>query len=185
LAGQSDKSPSIRRRGTSKSLLRHRYLVMLWSRAERLSAAAIEDRLASVEELAGEMVSRRTIERWMREAVGQGPDWTLATEPDLAAAVIVLRALGTLAWASGKPASITVEEAEWTIRLARAAPTIDPFVAYQVGILYRDRIVRGQETQSLDVYLGAAPWDDDKRYLNIIENGAVVEWFGLAWHPPG
>ena len=71
------------------------------------------------------------------------------------------------------------------MRIARAAPTIEPFVAFQIGKLYSDRLAHGRETRSLDVYLGTAPWDDDARYRNIIENGGVEEWFHQGWHPPG
>ena len=128
----------------------------------------------------------RTVQRWVREAAGGGPIWTLAgTTMPAADAALVLAALGTLAYASGgRRAAISDAEAIWTVRIARAAPTIDPFVAYQVGKLYSDRSARGQETRSMDVYLGAAPWADPGPYLSIIENGGVDEWFGLGWHPP-
>ncbi len=142
------------------------------------------DRLADAEELAGVVPDRRSVERWMRAAMGNGPEWTLAGEADPDAAVIVLRALATITWASQRTAAMTTDEATWTVRIARAAPGLEAIWAYRVGILYRDRVTRGRPTRALDVYLGSAPWADDTRYLNIIENGAVDEWFSLGWRPP-
>jgi len=184
-----DKSLVRRGRGPGKKWAKHRDLAMGWSRMEVLSAPEIASRFAGHPRLAGGRPDLRTIQRWMDEARGAGPNWTLGSiDPSnrsgLSDAVIALRALGTLAWASGeRRASLSEEEAEWTVRIVRAAPTIDPFTAYQIGILYRDRLAHGRETRSLDVYLGAAPWEDDKRYLNIIENGGVEEWFSEGWHP--
>jgi hypothetical protein len=177
-----------RARGPERRLREHRDLAMLWSQADGLTASAIADQFAKTDRLDPDRPpSLRTIQRWIDEAGNNsGPEWTLATQllERSSDATIVLRALGTLAWASGRRPTLSTEAAEWTIRIARAAPTIDPFIAYKVGILYRDRVVRGQDTGPLDVYLGAAPWENDKRYLAIIENGAVDEWFGLGWNPP-
>ena len=179
----SDTNKATRRgRGPDKALSRSRDLTRLWSRTEGLTASAIMDRLISEQE---ERPHPNSIRRWMDEAKGAGPTWTLGmVGSGGSSAAIVLRALGTLAWASGnRRVTITQEEAKWTVRIARAAPTIEPFVAFQIGKLYSDRLAHGRETRSLDVYLGAAPWNDDKVYLNIIENDGVEEWFGQGWHP--
>lgn len=181
-----DKSTRRPGRGPGKKWSAHRDLAMLWSRSERLTASEIAVRLADHPRLGGDHPDQRTIERWMIDAQGAGPTWALGSGDGsgMSDAAIVLRALGTLAWVSGeRRASLSEEEAEWTVRIARSAPTIDPFTAYQIGKLYRDRALRGRETRSLDVYLGTAPWDDDARYRNIIENDGVEEWFGQGWHP--
>jgi hypothetical protein len=142
------------------------------------------DQLDGDPKLGKDLPDLRTIQRWVVEARGAGPTWTLGSvdRSGMSDAAIVLRALGMLAVGERRP-SLSEEEAAWTVRIARAAPTIDPFVAYQIGKLYSDRLAHGRETRSLDVYLGAAPWDDDKLYRTIIENGGVEEWFGQGWHP--
>ncbi len=178
-----DKRPR-RTRGPGRAYVQHRELVIGQFHAERLSADAIMDRLASADELAGVVPDRRTVVRWMREAIGPGPEWTLAGEADPDAAAIVLRVLAGITWASRRAATITTDEATWTVRIARSAPGLEAIWAYRVGLLYRDRVARERPTRDLDVYLGSAPWADATRYLSIIENGAVDEWFAEGWHPP-
>ena len=160
---------------------------MMWSRSEGVGPDEILARFARDVELGAVPPSRRQVERWIADAAGQGPAWSLATEPDPEAAAIILGALARLTEARaaiGQPATMTTDDAFWTVRIARAAPGLEPFWAYRVGILYRDRVMRGQETRALDVYLGSAPWADAKRYLSIIENGGVGEWFAEGWNPP-
>jgi hypothetical protein len=164
---------------------------MGWCRLEQtLTWQVIADRLARTPGVPPGRPDQRTIGGWMAEARGDGPTWTLGSvqpgdRSGMSDAVIVLRLLGTLASISGnRRATISQEEADWTVRIARAAPTIDPLVAFQVGKLYSDRLAHGRETRSLDVYLGAAPWNDDAAYRSIIENDGVEEWFGQGWHPP-
>jgi len=160
---------------------------MMWSRSEGVDANEILERFARDDEHGQAPPSRRQVERWIDDAAGQGPAWSLVAESDPEAAAIILGALAQITWARaaiGQLATMTTDDAFWTVRIARAAPGLGPFWAYRVGILYRDRVMRGQETRALDVYLGSAPWADDKRYLSIIENGGVEEWFGEGWNPP-
>lgn len=190
---------------------------MMWSRSEGVGPDEILARLARDKELGLDLPSRRQVERWIADAAGQGPAWSLASEADPGAAAIVLRALARLTLATSsafdagaevtasgrhrpeptrdeaawmirrarRPAVITEDEAAWTVRIARASPGQDPFWAFRIGILYRDRVTRGHPTHDLDVFLGAAPWADPVEYLSIIQNGDVDEWFSEGWHPPG
>lgn len=155
--------------------------------AEGRTAREIVGSLATDDHLpVGEAPDVRTVERWVAAWHKQRGDdpWSIEGA-DPADAAVVLAATAVLAWATqSRRNRMTTVEAEWTVKVARSAPTIPPHLAFQVGTVWRDRVARGRDPTSIEIFLGAAPWADPKLYGSIVDSlieQGVTDWLAIGW----
>ena len=149
--------------------------------------AQIYRNIDSQKELMGRVPTRRTVERKVSEIrrdAGEAVPWTLA-ESDGEEARLVLRSRRALILHSEKALHrFDVTEAEWVVRISKAAPDLAPDLAWVIGQVYRrfSRLVKkGNDDDfisALDDYLAFAPWRDAEHYglyLNAVEQGWVTK----------
>ena len=137
-------------------------------------------------------VSRRTVERIVKEnrVKDETGPW-LMKETDGEDARLILNVLaGVMTWSKGYRQSITKAEAEWILRISKAAPGLSTRNIWLVAATYRSRDHRGADTTDLDAYLSFMPWLDEEalsRYKSAVKSGwikATNMWHDLVEAPP-
>lgn len=121
----------------------------------------------------------RTIERIVKDLApddGTGP-WKLGDSgPE--DTTIVLRTIAALALGSEKHSRIyeplTRREAEWVVRVARAAPDLPPgWPVWRLARMYLGHEQRNMPTRPVDFYVAMAPWRGERERVTYLE--AIAE----------
>jgi hypothetical protein len=152
------------------------------------TAAGIRRRvLEDHPEWAPRMPGERTIQNLVRGLLGQAGDpWSFSTTDHPEDAGLVLRVLGEL-WDTGVwPRALTVDEAEYIVRLRRAVPDLPAIRALALARAYL-MAADGSNIYTaagLDRYLAFAPWRDGAaRYVKAFTENRITEYFGMPGDP--
>lgn len=129
-----------------------------------------------------EIPSASTIDRWILKLRPQDTsgEWGIEHAKDGDDARIVLEVYRALRDATDgvepKKGHFTHLEAEWIIRVKRAAPTLDDFRVWIVADHYVRAKLQGQKTEGLLSFLGYRPWENKenkKRYQWALEHNQI------------
>lgn len=103
--------------------------------------------------------SKRTIERYLRDATGAEADvwrWFESSGDEARHGLDVLGAV--IGKSGGRRRYLTRAEAAVAIKLRQVAPELDPWAAYVLARRYVVKGARGESTEELDSELALAPW---------------------------
>jgi hypothetical protein len=124
------------------------------------------DLLDVVAFVSAKLPDERTIRRRIAERRPPNPQdpWTLA-EADGDEGALILPVLAALMERTeGRVAGFTREQAQWVVKVRRAAPDLEPLHAWEVAFAYQGAVQQGREADraSLDALLAFAPWRSDE-----------------------
>lgn len=104
--------------------------------------------------------------------------WTLEDSAAGDAALVLETLAAVIEYSEGLTTAFTIKQAEWIVRIRRAAPDLHLWAAYHLAWSYQSRIEEKISTADLDAYLAFAPWRSDDalaRYKEAFRQGAF--WY--------
>jgi hypothetical protein len=126
------------------------------------------------------MPTSRTIQRLVAASrpTDASKPWTLAEAEGDDARYVLETLACVIESTAGQIGTVSEAEADWIVKLARAAPGLPPLARWRIGRLYLARGSQGQPTDALDALLAFSPWSDDgdgwNRYKRALEESWVV-----------
>ena len=110
----------------------------------------------------------KTIQRHVKSLTPRDTSgrWSLGdADPDDARTVLdVLSAV--IVASEGRITTFTIDEADWVLRVAKAAPGLRPFTVWATARFYMLRKANGEPTSDLDAFLAFAPWQSSEAGLH-------------------
>lgn len=102
----------------------------------------------------------RTVQRIVKEAPkDQSAPWSLA-DSDGEDARLILETWQAAITTGMRRINITNAQAEWVLKIRKAAPGLSPYYVWLLAGDYRARAQRGENTEALDLFLAFRPWRD-------------------------
>ena len=135
-----------------------------------LSAAEIERKMQTEDQFVGKaaLPSLRTIRRVVSEVRVEDSSgrWGI-TESEGGDARLILDVLAAVIMATdGKKCSFTTTEANWVLKLRKAAPDAHPYGVWLLAREYMRAQAKRLDTEALDHYLAFKPWVSANRWGN-------------------
>ena len=143
------------------------------------NAKRIVDILDARPEFEGRVPRERAVRGVLAEgASDRSDDWKLEDSygTDLRAVLDSLAAVVRVS--GGRKTFLTTEEAQWVIRIAEAAPELNPWLRFKLATMYLSRRAAAHTTIDFDVFLAFGPWRGGEHAASYL-HGA-----GRAFPPP-
>lgn len=130
--------------------------------AQGWKPAQIHKHLSQQEKFNGRVPSQRTIERSVKRgtSIDKSGRWSLvdSTGDDARTVLNVLR--GVIRRSDRRITYFTKDEADWVLKVSKAAPGLDSFCVWLLVKLYQRRLVdKNIDTGDLDAYIAFTPWE--------------------------
>lgn len=108
----------------------------------------------------------KTIRRYIaRRTPANSGSWTLADADGEDAALILPVLAVVLRKLDGRVRQLTLEEADWIVRLRRADPGMPCWATYVLARMYLSNMAADLPTEFIDRIIAGAPWRDPDDYL--------------------
>ena len=138
--------------------------------------AQIYSYLKSTEEFNGRLPSIRTVQRMVKEFRGAEPSpsshWSDYPWEEARVLLDVLRAVDAPHWQySGQIRTLTKEEADWVVKISKAAQGLQPKLVFELARTYVVWHRLGLSTTWIDSFLVMTPWNDKRSLENYLEPG--------------